>query len=90
LCERPGWARPWRLCDSLPRRVRKDAQARPTNEGIALPASIDEDDTSIAQDFDVPSNARLAPGRYYMRVVAVNKLGVTATALRPFTIVSRS
>jgi hypothetical protein len=50
-------------------------------------AWMDVDGQGLAQTFDVPSNNRLKAGRkYYVRVVAVNKLGRALSPIESFTI----
>ena len=50
---------------------------------------IDPGNDEIAQNLDVPPNARLAPGTYYLRVSAVNRVGRTVSPPRRFTIPPR-
>lgn len=52
-----------------------------------LAAWMDVSGQGLAQSFDVPENGRLKPGgKYYLRVVAINKLGRAVSSTRSFTV----
>jgi hypothetical protein len=59
-----------------------------TADAKSFPEWDDVGGQGLAQQLDIPANGRLQPGKYYVRVVATNKLGTAASPIETFTIPS--